>query len=95
MATRWRWPPDHFRNIKGGRFSFTEVFPDNGDMDMAESLRIYKEVGVDCMIMPDHVPEIDGIAPFETGFAFCYGYIIALFQANGWDPYGRGIRLSR
>ncbi|HTM79178.1 MAG TPA: mannonate dehydratase [Devosia sp.] len=78
----------HFRNIKGGRYSFTEEFPDCGDMDMADSLRIYKEVGVDCMIMPDHVPDIDGEAPFETAFAFCFGYIIGLFQANGWDPYG-------
>ncbi|WP_375451333.1 mannonate dehydratase [uncultured Devosia sp.] len=78
----------HFRNIKGGRYSFTEVLPDNGDMDMADSLRIYKEVGVDCMIMPDHVPDIDGEAPFETAFAFAFGYIIGLFQANGWDPYG-------
>ena len=78
----------HFRNIKGGRYSFTEEFPDAGDMDMAASLKIYKEVGVDCMIMPDHVPDIDGEAPFETAFAFCYGYIIGLFQANGWDPYG-------
>ncbi len=78
----------HFRNIKGGRYSFTEEFPDAGDMDMAASLKIYKEVGVDCMIMPDHVPPIDGEAPFETAFAFCYGYFIALFQANGWDPYG-------
>lgn len=78
----------HFRNIKGGRYSFTEEFPDAGDMDMAASLKIYKGVGVDCMIMPDHVPHIDGEAPFETAFAFCYGYIIGLFQANGWDPYG-------
>jgi mannonate dehydratase len=79
----------HFRNIKGGRFSFTEEFADAGDMDMPAALRLYKEVGVDCMIMPDHVPEIDGEAPFETAFAFSFGYIIALFQANGWDPYGR------
>jgi mannonate dehydratase len=34
------------------------------------------------------VPHIDGEAPFETAFAFCYGYIIGVFQANGWDPYG-------
>ena len=78
----------HFRNIKGGRYSFTEEFPDAGDMDMAASLRIYHETGVDCMIMPDHVPDIDGKAPFETAFAFCFGYIIGVFQANGWDPYG-------
>lgn len=79
----------HFRNIKGGRYSFTEEFPDAGDMDMPAALKLYKEMGVDCMIMPDHVPHIDGEAPFETAFAFCFGYIIALFQANGWDPYGR------
>lgn len=78
----------HFRNIKGGRYSFTEVFPDEGDMNMAESLKVYDEVGYDGMIMPDHVPHIDGEAPFETAFAFTFGYIIGLFQANGWDPYG-------
>jgi mannonate dehydratase len=27
----------------------------------------------------------------ETAFAFCFGYIIALFQANGWDPYGADV----
>ena len=55
---------------------------------MRDALKIYKEVGYDGMIMPDHVPHIDGGAPDETAFAFCFGYIIALFQANGWDPYG-------
>lgn len=79
----------HFRNISGGRYSFREELPDNGDMDMAECFGVYREVGYRYMIMPDHVPEIDGAAPFETGFAFCFGYIIALFQAAGLDPYGR------
>ena len=78
----------HFRNIKGGRYSFTEVFPDEGDMNMAETLKIYHEVGYDGMIMPDHVPHIDAASSFETAFAFCFGYIIGVFQANGWDPYG-------
>jgi mannonate dehydratase len=78
----------HFRNIKGGRYSFTEEFPDAGDMDMAAAFRIYHEIGYDGMIMPDHVPHIDAESSFETAFAFCFGYIIGLFQANGWDPYG-------
>lgn len=77
----------HFRNIIGGRGSFMEVFLDNGDMDMTQSFKQYQDVGYKYMIMPDHVPHIDGKAPFETGFAFCIGYIIALFQANGLDPY--------
>ena len=78
----------HFRNIKGGRYSFTEEFPDNGDMDMPAALKIYQEVGYDGMIMPDHVPHIDADNSMETAFAFCFGYIIGVFQANGWDPYG-------
>lgn len=78
----------HFRNIKGGRYSFTEEFPDAGDMDMPAALKVYHEVGYDGMIMPDHVPHIDADNSMETAFAFCFGYIIALFQANGWDPYG-------
>ena len=78
----------HFRNIKGGRYSFTEEFPDAGDMDMPATFKIYKETGYDGMIMPDHVPHIDADNSMETAFAFCFGYIIALFQANSWDPYG-------
>ena len=60
----------HFRNIKGGRYSFTEEFPDNGDMDMPAALKLYKEVGYDGMIMPDHVPHIDAGNSMETAFAF-------------------------
>ncbi len=76
---------------EGGRYSFTEEFPDNGDMDMPATAKIYKEVGYDAMIMPDHVPHIDADNSMETAFAFCFGYIIGVFQANGWDPYGAAI----
>lgn len=78
----------HFRNISGGRYSFREEFPDAGDMNMVESFRLYAKVGYKYMIMPDHVPKIDGEAPFETAFAFCFGYITALFQAQGLDASG-------
>ena len=63
----------HFRNIRGRKLDFMEVFPDEGDMDMARSLRVYQEVGYQYMLMPDHVPEIDGRDPSGTAFAFCYG----------------------
>jgi len=65
----------HFRNISGRRLDFMEVFPDEGEMDMARSLALYHEVGYPYMVMPDHVPEIDGRDPSGTAFAFCYGYI--------------------
>ena len=55
----------HFRNIKGGVLDFVEVFPDEGDIDMLKAARTYKEVGYPYMLMPDHVPGIDGeeVAP--------------------------------
>ncbi|MBB4275466.1 mannonate dehydratase [Rhizobium mongolense] len=71
----------HFRNIRGGKLSFMETFPDEGDMDMVRSARIYKEVGYKYMLMPDHVPTISGRDPSGVAFAFCYGYIAALIEA--------------
>ena len=72
----------HFRNIRGRRLSFTETFPDEGDMDMVRSLKLYREVGYPYMLMPDHVPHISGRDPDGVAFAFCYGYIRALIQAT-------------
>ena len=71
----------HFRNIAGGKLSFRETFPDEGAMDMARSLAVYREVGYQHMVMPDHVPQIDARDPSGTAFAFCYGYIRALMDA--------------
>ncbi len=74
----------HFRNIKGGFLNFQETFPDDGDVDMLQALRVYKEVGYDGMIMPDHAPQIDGDAGGAQAFAFAFGYIQGLIQAvNG------------
>ncbi|MBY5704005.1 mannonate dehydratase [Rhizobium leguminosarum] len=70
----------HFRNIRGGKLSFMETFPEEGDMDMVRSARIYKEVGFKYMLMPDHVPTVSGKDQTATAFAFCYGYIAALLQ---------------
>ena len=56
----------HFRNIRGGKLSFMETFPEEGDMDMVRSARIYKEVGFKYMLMPDHVPTVSGKV-FSTG----------------------------
>ena len=47
----------HFRNIEGGFLNFRETFIDNGSVDMLKAMRVYKEVGYDGMMMPDHVPQ--------------------------------------
>jgi mannonate dehydratase len=68
----------HFRNIAGGFLDFRETFIDDGDVDMLRAMRVYREVGYDGMIMPDHVPSIEGDTNNLQGFAFAFGYIKAL-----------------
>ena len=71
----------HFRNIAGGFLNFRETFIDNGDVDMLKAMRVYKEVGYDGMMMPDHVPKVEGDTGHVQGFAFAFGYIKALIAA--------------
>jgi mannonate dehydratase len=73
----------HFRNIRGHKLDFMEVFPDEGSIDMWRAIRTYQEVGYRYMLMPDHVPAVPGSDPSGIAFAFCYGYITALLQAVG------------
>jgi mannonate dehydratase len=72
----------HFRNIRGRFLDFQETFPDEGDVDMLRALKVYRDVGYDGMIMPDHVPQIEGDPGGKQAFAFCFGYIRALMQAE-------------
>ena len=73
----------HFRNIKGRIGKFQETFPDNGDVDMMRALRVYRDVGYDGMIMPDHAPHIEGDQGQREAFAFEFGYIAALMKTLG------------
>jgi len=70
----------HFRNIKGHRLDFRETFPDEGDVNFLECARVYREVGYNGMLMPDHAPHIEGD---KSGLAFAFeiGYIQAVIQA--------------
>jgi mannonate dehydratase len=71
----------HFRNIRGRRDDFVEVFPDEGDVDFVQCIQVYREVGYPYMLMPDHVPRHPDDPGGDQAFAFCYGYIRALIQA--------------
>lgn len=70
----------HFRNIEGGFLNFRETFPDNGAVNFPEVIKTYKAVGYDGMLMPDHVPKIEGDEGGRQAFAYCFGYIQALLQ---------------
>jgi len=76
----------HFRNISGKFLDFRETFPDDGDVNMIQCMRVYKEVGYDGMIMPDHVPRIQNDPGGRQAFAFCFGYIQALIQLVSQEP---------
>ena len=72
----------HFRNIRGKRDTFEEVFPDEGDMDMLRVMMTLKEVDYPYMVMPDHLPRHPDDPNGRQAFAFGFGYIKALIQ--GW-----------
>ena len=78
----------HFRNIRGGLNDFVEVWPDEGDVDMYTLARIFQQTGYPYMLMPDHAPHHpDDVAPagvsgrVRQGWAFQFGYIIAMIQS--------------
>ena len=71
----------HLRNIKGGRDSFQEVYPDNGDMDFYRVVKVLGETGYPYMVCPDHMPQHPDDPGGRQAFAFGYGFINALIQA--------------
>ena len=76
----------HFRNIRGRRDDFVEVYPDEGDVNFFKAAQAYKEVGYDGMLMPDHVPHHPDDPGGLQAFAFSYGYIRAVLQAVNGAP---------
>ncbi len=73
----------HFRNIRGGLGSFDEVFPDEGTIDMQRAFSTYREVGYDGVLVPDHMPHIQGDTPqCHRARAYCFGYIRALIERD-------------
>ena len=90
----------HFRNIRGGLHDFYETWPDEGDVDMYQLVRILQAAGYPYMLMPDHAPHHpDDRAPagvssrVTQAWAFSFGYIVALIQAA--EREGRPDRVSR
>ena len=58
-----------------------EVYPDEGDIDMYELMKVFYEVGYPYMLMPDHMPSHSGDTGGYQAFAGGYMYINALIQA--------------
>lgn len=80
----------HFRNVKGKVPNYREVFLDEGDVDMFESLRAYRDSGYDGPIVPDHTPATSCAAPWHAGMAFALGYMKAALTAVQAETAGVG-----
>lgn len=76
----------HFRNVRGEKTDFSETFHDNGELPMAEMLRLYKKYSLDVPIRVDHVPtlagETQGVAGYDAlGRLYAIGYLKGLLEA--------------
>ncbi len=67
----------HFRNVRGKAPNYREVFLDEGDVDMIEALRAYRDSGYTGVLIPDHTPHTSCDAPWHAGMAFALGYMRA------------------
>lgn len=76
----------HFRNCKGSLTNFRETFHDNGEICMAEIMKLYQQCGVDVPIRVDHVPtlldEQSKVAGYDTlGRLYAIGYLKGILEA--------------
>jgi mannonate dehydratase len=80
----------HFRNVRGKVPHYVETFVDDGDVEMAEIVRVLRDEGFDGVMVPDHVPELDCPAPWHAGHAYTVGFMKALtMNAHSLGPARR------
>ena len=71
----------HFRNVRGKMPRYVETFVDEGDIDMAEIIRILRDENYQGVMIPDHTPAMTCGASWHAGKAFALGYMRGLIQA--------------
>ncbi len=80
----------HFRDVEGTPEHFVETFHEEGKTDMLACMNVYKEIGFEGVLRPDHVPTLEGDINDDPGYSsigrlLAIGYIIGLREA----VYGR------
>ena len=75
----------HFRNATGDKYHFHETFHDNGDINMAEMIALYKKCDIDVPVRVDHVPTMAGETETSgytaLGRLYAIGYLKGLLEA--------------
>lgn len=77
----------HFRNTRGNINSYQETFHDNGEINMAEIMKLYRKCGIDVPIRVDHVPTMLGENMKNHGYDaigryFAIGYLKGILDAT-------------
>ena len=74
----------HLRDVRGTPEKFAETFHDDGQTDLVECLRAYRDVGYEGVCRPDHYPEM-GDDRFDNSHhisqLFAVGYLKGLREA--------------
>ena len=80
----------HFRDVQGTPERFVETFHEEGQTDMVEAMRAYKDVGYTGPVRVDHVPTMAGEDNAQPGYEmlgrlYAIGYTKGLMEAVAKD----------
>jgi mannonate dehydratase len=76
----------HFRDVRGTPNAFHETFIDDGQTDMVECLRAYRDIGFQGIMRTDHTPTLAGDTAEVAGYSVlgrlhAIGYLTGIKQA--------------
>jgi mannonate dehydratase len=72
----------HFRDVQGAPDNFAECFLGEGNVNLVQAMRTFKEVGFTGFLIDDHVPHmVDDSDWGHRGRAYATGYMLALLSA--------------
>jgi mannonate dehydratase len=72
----------HFRDVQGTAGDFAECFLGEGNVNLFQAMRTFKECGFTGFLIDDHVPHmVDDSEWGHRGRAYATGYMIALLSA--------------
>lgn len=72
----------HFRAVRGKVPQYVETFIDDGDVDMLEAMRAYKQVNYTGSLVSDHTPKVIGeISGARIGRTYSHGWIRGMIEA--------------
>lgn len=72
----------HFRDVIGTAGDFAECFLGEGNVNLVEAMKTFKECGFTGFLIDDHVPHmVDDSDWGHRGRAYATGYMMALLSA--------------